>query len=94
MMSLFVSSVPCCSKPQLTEWSLIRRMDIGKGKFCVCIDLVTKFAKEKIDKNTKMVEERKTYGVNMTLRNPYAYNSSFSSSKLFYFIFILKSHYH
>jgi hypothetical protein len=72
MFSLFVSSIPCSSKPQLTEESLIRRMDIGKGKFCVYIDLVTKLAKEKIYKNTKMVEERKTFGVNRTLRNLYA----------------------
>jgi len=36
------------------------------------LELVTKLAKEKIDKNRKRVEERKTFGVNKALRNPYA----------------------
>jgi coenzyme F420 hydrogenase subunit beta len=36
------------------------------------LDLVTKLAKEKIDKNRKTVEERKTFGVNKALRDPYA----------------------
>ena len=36
------------------------------------LELVTKLAKEKIDKNLKTVEERKTFGVNKALRDPYA----------------------
>ena len=36
------------------------------------LELVTKLAKEKIDKNRKTVEERKTFGVNKALRDPYA----------------------
>jgi coenzyme F420 hydrogenase subunit beta len=36
------------------------------------LELVTKLAKEKIDKNKKTVEERKTFGVNKALRDPYA----------------------
>ncbi len=36
------------------------------------LELVTKLAKEKIDKNRKTVEERKTFGINKTLRDPYA----------------------
>ena len=36
------------------------------------LELVTKLAKEKIDKNRKTVEERaKTFGVNKALRDPY-----------------------
>ena len=34
------------------------------------LELVTKLAKEKIDKNRKTVEERKTFGVNKLLRDP------------------------
>ncbi len=36
------------------------------------LELVTKLSKEKIDKNRKTVEERKTFGVNKALRDPYA----------------------
>lgn len=36
------------------------------------LDLVTKLAKEKIEKNRKNLEDRKTFGVNKALRNPYA----------------------
>jgi coenzyme F420 hydrogenase subunit beta len=36
------------------------------------LELVTKLAKEKIDKNRKTVEERKTFGVNKALRDPYS----------------------
>lgn len=36
------------------------------------LELLTKLAKEKIEKNQKTVEERKTFGVNKALRNPYA----------------------
>jgi len=36
------------------------------------LELVTKLAKEKIDKNRKTVDERKTFGVNKALRDPYA----------------------
>jgi coenzyme F420 hydrogenase subunit beta len=36
------------------------------------LELVMKLAKEKIDKNRKTVEERKTFGVNKALRDPYA----------------------
>ena len=36
------------------------------------LELVTKLAKEKIDKNRKTVEERKTFGINKALRDPYA----------------------
>ncbi len=36
------------------------------------IELVTKLAKEKIDMNRKTVEERRTFGVNEALRDPYA----------------------
>ncbi|MDR7667244.1 coenzyme F420 hydrogenase subunit beta [Methanosarcina sp. Z-7115] len=36
------------------------------------LELVTKLAKEKIDKNRKTVEERRTFGVNKALRDPYA----------------------
>ena len=36
------------------------------------LELVTKLAKEKIDKNRKTLEERKTFGVNKALRDPYA----------------------
>ena len=36
------------------------------------LELVTKLAKEKIDKNLKTVEERRTFGVNKALRDPYA----------------------
>ena len=36
------------------------------------LDFVKKLAKEKIDKNRKIVEERKTFGVNKALRDPYA----------------------
>ncbi|MCO5383316.1 MAG: coenzyme F420 hydrogenase subunit beta [Methanosarcina barkeri] len=36
------------------------------------LELVTKLAKEKIEKNRKTVEERKTFGVNKALRDPYA----------------------
>ena len=35
------------------------------------LDLVTKLATEKIDKNKKTVEARATFGVNKALRNPY-----------------------
>ena len=35
------------------------------------LELVTKLAKEKIDKNRKKVEERKNFGVNKALRDPY-----------------------
>ena len=35
------------------------------------LELVTKLAKEKIDKNRKTVEERKTFGINKALQNPY-----------------------
>ena len=34
------------------------------------LELVTKLAKEKIDKNRKTVEERKIFGVNKALRDP------------------------
>jgi coenzyme F420 hydrogenase subunit beta len=43
---------------------------IEEGKFG--FELVKKLAKEKIDKNRKTVEERKTFGVNKALRDPYA----------------------
>jgi coenzyme F420 hydrogenase subunit beta len=36
------------------------------------LEIVTKLAKEKIDKNRKTVEERKTFGINKALRDPYA----------------------
>lgn len=36
------------------------------------LEFVMKLAKEKIDKNRKIVEERKTFGVNKALRDPYA----------------------
>jgi coenzyme F420 hydrogenase subunit beta len=36
------------------------------------LDFVKKLAKEKIDKNRKIVEERKTFGVNKALQDPYA----------------------
>ena len=36
------------------------------------LELVTKLAKEKIDKNRKTVEERRNFGVNKALRDPYA----------------------
>ena len=36
------------------------------------LEFVTKLAKEKIDKNRKRVEERKTFGVNKALRDHYA----------------------
>ena len=36
------------------------------------LELVMKLSKEKIDKNRKTVEERKTFGVNKALRDPYA----------------------
>jgi len=35
------------------------------------LELVTKLAKEKIDKNRKTVEERKTFGINKALQTPY-----------------------
>ncbi len=35
------------------------------------LELVTKLAKEKIDKNRKTVEERKTFGINKALQDPY-----------------------
>ncbi|WP_048140229.1 coenzyme F420 hydrogenase subunit beta [Methanosarcina horonobensis] len=36
------------------------------------LELVTKLAKEKIDKNRKTLEERRNFGVNKALRDPYA----------------------
>ena len=36
------------------------------------LDLLIKLAKEKIDKNQKTVEERRNFGVNKALRDPYA----------------------
>ncbi|MGB9927729.1 MAG: Coenzyme F420 hydrogenase/dehydrogenase, beta subunit C-terminal domain, partial [Methanosarcina sp.] len=36
------------------------------------LELLTKLAKEKIDKNRKTVEERRNFGVNKALRDPYA----------------------
>jgi coenzyme F420 hydrogenase subunit beta len=36
------------------------------------LELVMKLSKEKIDKNRKTLEERKTFGVNKALRDPYA----------------------
>ncbi|AKB44086.1 Coenzyme F420 hydrogenase subunit beta [Methanosarcina vacuolata Z-761] len=36
------------------------------------LGLVMKLAKEKIDKNRKTLEERRNFGVNKALRDPYA----------------------
>ena len=36
------------------------------------LDLLRKLAKEKIDKNRKTLEERRNFGVNKALRDPYA----------------------
>jgi len=36
------------------------------------LELLTKLAKEKIDKNRKTLEERRNFGVNKALRDPYA----------------------
>ncbi|HWR25380.1 MAG TPA: Coenzyme F420 hydrogenase/dehydrogenase, beta subunit C-terminal domain [Methanosarcina sp.] len=36
------------------------------------LEIVMKLAKEKIDKNRKTVEERRNFGVNKALRDPYA----------------------
>lgn len=36
------------------------------------LELLTKLAKEKIDKNQKTLEERRNFGVNKALRDPYA----------------------
>jgi len=36
------------------------------------LELVMKLAKEKIDKNRKTLEERRNFGVNKAMRDPYA----------------------
>jgi len=36
------------------------------------LGLVMKLAKEKIDKNRRTLEERRNFGVNKALRDPYA----------------------
>ncbi|MDQ1253614.1 MAG: coenzyme hydrogenase subunit beta [Euryarchaeota archaeon] len=48
----------------------IETKPIDEGKFG--LEILKKLAKEKIDKNRKTVEERKTFGVNKALRDPYA----------------------
>jgi coenzyme F420 hydrogenase subunit beta len=49
---------------------LFETKPIDEGKHG--LELVTKLAKEKIEKNLKTLEERKTFGVNKALRDPYA----------------------
>ena len=49
---------------------IIETKPIDEGKFG--LEILKKLAKEKIDKNRKTVEERKTFGVNKALRDPYA----------------------
>jgi coenzyme F420 hydrogenase subunit beta len=49
---------------------LIETKPIDEGKHGM--ELVMKLSKEKIDKNRKTLEERKTFGVNKALRDPYA----------------------
>jgi coenzyme F420 hydrogenase subunit beta len=49
---------------------LFETKPIDEGKHGM--ELVMKLSKEKIDKNRKTVEERKTFGVNKALRDPYA----------------------
>ena len=49
---------------------IIETKPIDEGKFG--LEILKKLAKEKIDKNRKTVEARKTFGVNKALRDPYA----------------------
>lgn len=49
---------------------IIETKPIDEGKFG--LEILKKLAKDKIDKNRKTVEERKTFGINKALRDPYA----------------------